>query len=419
MVTVYGPNGVVNNYIPPQNNYNYNTTNNYAQTNNYYTNNYYPPQQQQQQPVINNYYPVQQQSQPQTIVNNYYQAPQVQQPVYQQPQMMPTQTYPQMQAYPMQPQSVPIIIAPPVVQQPAQENTNNNNNSKMMDMFKMMIQLVTGDKLPDKKITVDDIMEYLETGSWGDPHFTANGEQAFDFMGQKGETYKMLDNKDVSLTAKFGDFKKGDANETVVTDQNLKFKDTNLNIVSHAGGKFEIYQNGKKVADQTNLKDENVQKILKENKIDLTYENDTLTAKHGNRVISQKLIDERGDGSIDNVKDTLAESDTGLLTQTAGALDDNFDGKTTMKTDVNKDGKIDDNDVLTYNVGNQAMVHSEMLAKADPITDKVKAALEKDFATGKSQGSLAKGFNASHGYTAAQWNEYVGAKQFAVTDKYL
>jgi hypothetical protein len=252
----------------------------------------------------------------------------------------------------------------------------------------------------------------VTTKATGDPHFAVGDKYTFDFQGKNNGQYKMLENNDVSLNAKFAD---SGNDARIIHDQNLQFKDSGINVVSHSGGTFEILKNGQKIGDQTNYnKDQKVIDALKQSDIKLNFDNNVLKTTHGKRTLEQTLKA----GNIDNTGDTLMKGDKGLLTQAVGAADSDHDGQATGLIDVNKDGKVDDKDILKYDAKNQFMVDGKGVAAA--ITPEIEAAIKKDITEGLKQGSVVKGFSASHGYSAMQWNEYVGGKLYSIdNDKYL
>jgi hypothetical protein len=253
-------------------------------------------------------------------------------------------------------------------------------------------------------------------GASGDPHFNLAGKQSFDFQGENNGLYNMLDNDDISLIAKFANYGTGGAK--IMKDQDLEFKDEGINLVTHSNGSFEIFNYGEKIGNQTNYNtDVNLINLLKENDISLSLQKNILTTVHGNRKISQQM-----NGSyMNNSNNTLMKGDNGLLSQVVGALDNNADGNTSGIIDVNKDGKIDNNDQLKYDLSNQSMVHTYCAgSKCETITAEVESKILNDFYAGLAQGSAVKGFSTAHGYSARQWNEYVGEKLFTVnSDNFL
>ena len=255
----------------------------------------------------------------------------------------------------------------------------------------------------------------VNASATGDPHFGINGQQAFDFQGKNNGLYQMLNNNDISLNAQFTGG--GDGSPTVINAQDLEYKNAGINIVSHANGTFEILQNGQKIADQTNYNtDQNAINALKNSNIDLSFANSNLTTTYANRTLTQQLAG----GNINNTSDTLMNGDSGLLTQTIGALDTNHSGTTQMSVDVNKDGVVDAKDSINYNLNNQYMVHTDIAGSScATITPEIEALINKDMQAGLAQGSLVKGFAADHGYDARQWNEYVGAKAYEVNSDAL
>jgi len=293
-------------------------------------------------------------------------------------------------------------------QQNYQNNTNINNTNifnnlggyqmiqqpmVMQQLIMMLLPMLLQPPVEEETLVEEDYV----SGHWGDPHFTIEGQQAFDFQGNADEKYKMIDNSDINLTAKFGAYGNG---ATVVKEQDLKFKDEGIDLISHADGSFEILQNGKEIADETSYnKDEKVMALLKKKDISITKEGNTIKTVHGNRILSQSC----NGTEVDNINDTLMKGDKGLLTQTAGSIDDNNDGET----------KLGDK-TLKYDTKNQYMVHTDVSgSKCAPITEEIAAAIKKDLQAGIKAGSPIKGYSTDHGYDARQWNEYVGEKLYS------
>lgn len=303
------------------------------------------------------------------------------------------------------------------IRRPAQQPQQQSSNSFLQQVAMMLLQNLLSDKKTGKTpVEVYQEDTTVESAATGDPHFAINGQQSFDFQGKNEGLYKMLDNSDIALNAKFAGGGEGAA--TIIKDQNLEFKDEKINLISHADGKFEVLQNGKEIADETNYNtDQKVIDLLKKNDIKLSKEGKVLKATHGKRSLSQSL----NGGNIDNINDTLMKGDKGLLSQTVGAIDEDKDGKTVMTTDINKDGKVDEKDTLNYEVKNQFMVHTGAAATSSAkITPEIETAIKKDIEAGIKKGSAVKGFSADHGYDARQWNEYLGAKLYTIKeDNYL
>jgi len=303
-------------------------------------------------------------------------------------------------------------VQTPVIQQPQQ----SSSSSFLQQLVLMLLQNLLGSGSATAGLTPVEVYdENVEVSAWGDPHFAINGQQAFDFQGKNEGLYKMLDNSDIALNAKFTGGGEGAA--TVINSQNLEFKEEGINLVSHANGTFEILQNGKEIADETTYnKDEKIIELLKEKDISISKEGNILTAKHGKRSLSQKL----NGGYIDNVKDVLMKGDEGLLTQSVGAIDTDKDGVTKLGTDLNKDGKIDEKDDLKYDLKDQFMVHTACEGRScATITPEIEAAIKKDIEAGIKAGSAVKGFSTEHGYDARQWNEYLGAKLYTIKEDEL
>ena len=308
-------------------------------------------------------------------------------------------------------------------QQPVQQPVRNRQPQQQSSsgFMQQLVMILLQDLLKPGKAGKTPVEVYqedttVESAATGDPHFAINGQQSFDFQGKNEGLYKMLDNSDIALNAKFAGGDEGAA--TIIKDQNLEFKDEKINLISHADGKFEILQNGKEIADETNYStDQKVIDLLKKNDIAISKEGNILKTVHGKRSLSQSL----NGGNIDNIKDTLMKGDKGLLSQTVGAIDEDKDGKTVMTTDVNKDGKVDEKDTLNYEVKNQFMVHTEIQGTScAKITSEIETAIKKDIEAGIKKGSAVKGFSADHGYDARQWNEYLGAKLYTIKeDNYL
>jgi len=308
----------------------------------------------------------------------------------------------------------PVVPATSAISNVIADNSGQNNifNTIINILLNSPITTATTEKTP-VEIYQEDII--VESSATGDPHFAINGQQSFDFQGKNEGLYKMLDNSDIALNAKFTGGGEGAA--TIINSQNLEFKKAGINLVSHADGKFEILQNGEELGDETNYNtDETVIKLLKDNDISISKEGIALTTTYGKRSLTQNL----NGGNIDNVKDVLMKGDTGLLSQTVGAIDDDKDGKTQMKIDINKDGKVDEKDTMNYSIKDQFMVHTKCEGNSSaPITPEIEAAIKKDIEAGIKEGSAVKGFSAEHGYDARQWNEYLGAKLYTLKEDEL
>jgi len=315
-----------------------------------------------------------------------------------------------------------------------QQPTNN-----MMSIFSMLLftlanrgglnQSLFSANSGKTPISVDEETVNVTTKSGGDPHFyladakSGNvNKVAYDFQGVSNGNYSLLDNSDVSVNARFIDGYSAEAAklgvsgadvQRVMGDMDLNIKNTGINVVSHNNGKFEIFENGKKIADQTNYKD--VQDKLKAKGITLE------SGKKANAIVSISY----GDRNIDMFKShggmwlgtNRMTEDKGLNEQTYGALDTDHDGNAKALMDVNQDGKVDDSDNIKYNIKNQLMVNG--YGSAAEITDEIEAAIKKDIKAGLAKGAAIKGYSTEHGYSAMQWNEYVGRKAFTVEDKFL
>jgi len=306
------------------------------------------------------------------------------------------------------------LIAPPTAYNSGSLYNPVNTNSSWLNFLPMLLSCLTSQADTPLEYYQDDID--ISSKAVGDPHFQIANKQAFDFQGKDGGLYKMLDNKDISFNAKFS--VAGEGHSKYITEQNLDFKKENVNIVSHAGGKFEIYQDGKQIADQTNYKtDDKTSKVLKDAGIELDFSNNVLTTTYQKRVIKQSL----NGANIDNTGDTLMKGDKGLLTQTIGALDTDLNGETDSVIDVNKDGKVDNKDILKYDTANQYMIFTPASATTcGQVSDEIKEKIEKDITAGKAKGSAVLGYSKDHGYSAQQWNEYLGQKLYSVTkDEFL
>lgn len=339
---------------------------------------YYPQQQQQyqnypqqsyyQQPTQNMYYPQQQQQMyyPQqsalsamtNIINNYFMGNQ-QSANYQQPaQTMPIQN-PIMNMFQTMLSSLSNMM-----------NTSsflgNNTQNNVTNIF----NIILNPNAAVEPTPLYDIFDWLnidiDSNSQGDPHFGLVNEegkrtQAFDFQGRNDTAYNMIENDDFTLNADFNDAK--DLGARIITDQNLTLKGTDVNIVSHQNGKFDIYHDGEKIGDQSNYQE--LADDARLEGIDISYDADNsnlLTVKHNDREIKQNLL-----GDVRNATNVTSE-DTGMLTQMIGALDD--DGNlldSTAEVDLNKDGEISDNEKLNYNSGEQALVNTKTSAIAAPV----------------------------------------------------
>jgi len=309
--------------------------------------------------------------------------------------------------------------------------TNNstvlNGNSAQNNIFNTIINIILNSaKTP---VSVDEDTVNVKTTCGGDPHFyigdglgKGSNKLAYDFQGENNKVYSLLDNSDISVNARFLDGTSAEAAQLgvssadvarVIGDMDVAIKDTGINVVSHNNGNFEIYEDGEKIADQSNYKD--VEDKLKAKDISIgagTTNYGVITIKHGDRVL--EVSKSHGGMWLDSNR---MVGDTGLTEQAYGALDSDHDGKTVGVADVNKDGTVDDNDTIKYSLNNQLMVNGT--GTAAEITPEIEEAIKKDLIAGIKQGSAVKGYSTDHGYSAMQWNEYVGGKAFTTTDKLL
>lgn len=247
-------------------------------------------------------------------------------------------------------------------------------------------------------------------GSYGDPHFTMNGKQVFDFQGEDDKVYQYLDNKDVNIVSKFN----GDKNVTVVSDQNLNLKGTNIEVESHMNGTFEVYKTDEKgnrnqIGDQTNYKDAEIQNALKDKGVNLDFANNKLSVTYKNKTINQELAGGCINNSIDN---SLLINSTGLAGQLIGAMDTDglLDG--IAHFDANNDGK---EDTVNYDINNQYFLNEGKGHKRGVLSDDVKSAIEADFNNNTNLPPTQRYNRNSTVYTLAQWIEYLGSKLFEVS----
>ncbi|HBG47922.1 MAG TPA: hypothetical protein DDW90_00095 [Cyanobacteria bacterium UBA9971] len=305
----------------------------------------------------------------------------------------------------------------------------NNSSSFIQQLISMLLPMLFGGQSAACSTEVEEDIIDISTNCGGDPHFyvgdTRGGKAsklAYDFQGENNKVYNLLDNNDVSVNARFIDGTSAEAAKLgiagadvarVMGDMDVEIKGTGINVVGHNDGKFEIYENGKKIADQTNYKD--VEKKLKTKDITIqpsTVSQGMVNIKHGNRSIDLS----KSHGGMWLGANRM-KGDEGLNEQAYGALDTDRDGNTTGIIDTNKDGKVDDKDDLKYNLKNQVMIDG--YGSAAEITPEIEAAIKKDLKAGLAKGAVTKGYSKDHGYSAMQWNEYVGRRIFNTEDKFL
>ena len=249
----------------------------------------------------------------------------------------------------------PTVVKAPVVKpEPAvQEEKPAEDPFAVVDSAEEHEPEITLPVEPEPPVIIKDPWsnDSVKTRTWGDPHFNLKGGKtdiyAFDFQGRNDTVYNMIDNGDFSIKALFSDTEDGKAR--FIAKQDTEFKGTGINIVT-SGDNFVIYKDDEVIADKSNFKD--VQSTLEENGIDLSFSKNNLVISYEGRQIIQQL---KG-GHVDNFVSITSE-DTGLLTQTVGALDNDdnpFDGK--IEIDLNEDGEISENEILFYNPDEQVMV---------------------------------------------------------------
>lgn len=187
--------------------------------------------------------------------------------------------------------------------------------------------------------------------SWGDPHFAINlnGEklQCFDIQGRNNTVYNLIDSNEFILNSTFSDAI--DANARVITDQNLTLKDSDINIVTHANGNFEILKNGQQIGNQTNYDQLN----LTDKGIGLEYSLTNLKITYKNREITQDFNKNHINNNF-NPK----YGDKGILTQLIGAHDN----------DEDKDGNtVINGNNFNYDSFNQLLVDSKAANISAPV----------------------------------------------------
>jgi len=321
----------------------------------------------------------------------------------------------------------------PVVSTVPASNTISNSitgNSGQNNIYNIIINLLLNSAKEEKTpVEIDEETINVITNSGGDPHFYIGdhlggktNKLAYDFQGEHKKVYSLLDNSDISVKARFLDANSAEAialkvNNSdvarIMGDMDVDIKGTGINIIGHNDKNFEIYENGQKIADQSNYKD--IEDKLKAKNITIEPAKNKfgfVTIQYGERTI--ELC--RSHGGMWLGANRMI-GDKGLNEQAYGALDKDSDGNTQGIIDTNNDGKVDDKDNLKYNLVNQVMVNGT--GSADAITPEIEAAIKKDIEAGIKLGSAVKGYSAEHGYSAMQWNEYVGARVFTATDELL
>lgn len=307
----------------------------------------------------------------------------------------------------------------------------NSSSNFMQQLVMMLLQNLLGSGSPRagrRPVEVEEETIDVSASSGGDPHFyvgearKGGAKLAYDFQGENNGTYNLLDNNDVSVNARFIDGNSAEAAKLgvsgadvarVMGDMSVNIKGSGINVVGHNDGKFEVFENGKKIADQTNYKDIEDKLKAKDITIEPSKTNEGMVSiKHGNRTIDLS----RSHGGMWLAANRM-KGDKGLNEQAYGALDADRDGETKAIVDVNKDGKVDDKDIIKYNAKNQFMVDG--FGSAAKLTEEQEKALKEDISKGIKMGAVTKGYSKDHGYSAMQWNEYVGARVFATNDKFL
>ncbi len=93
-----------------------------------------------------------------------------------------------------------------------------------------------------------------QSGGWGDPHFSYNGEQAFDLQGAGGGStgwYKTLEGDKVSLESHFVKDQEGANGATVMGEQHLSMRTQNglIEVFYQQDGSYSVKFNGETIND--------------------------------------------------------------------------------------------------------------------------------------------------------------------------
>lgn len=326
--------------------------------------------------------------------------------------------------------------------------------------------------------TIADIDEALTNGGnlsgSGDPHFYYNGRHAFDFHGSGGHTnswINMLQNDDIKVEAFFASL--GDRTSTYMTKfktiLNTEHGDITINAINSC--KYSAQLNGE---DITNRLEEFGVSVEKSSHYVSYYKRNyqLLTVSYGNRKVT---FDQYGSAIRTNM---YKADDIGLLTQIKNAAYQNYENmdqyivkspgsamgvpvaivegadyqalakewlsvkyanSTYFQIMTGKDIPVDlqsnidfnynPNSDTTRNVYEKAQLCAQLTNQLLANKDYGKTAIEtvnamanwieysakamkKDIK--ENEGSIASRFKSGHGYSAAQWNEYIGTLAYAL-----
>jgi len=321
-------------------------------------------------------------------------------------------------------------------------------------------------------ITSDQIKDLFTTSGqfkgWGDPHFIFNNARAFDFQGASGGSsgiYKLLENKDISLVAELASSIAGDYATTI--------RSFTLTAETEAGTAEVIYKNSKnysfkldgvKVNDLSNLgitlsnesTSSGIVTVVTFNDRQFTFSSGSVitniikvddkgilaqvpiaSAQTGYEDIDQVLVNSPGIimaapfaflQSSDPQK--LAEAFIKMLnlnssysasvksTMTGASF--NFNDRTGINYNYNPDNdsvrtvyeKAELCVRIAYAVLNDKNCSDDM--KINAFANWIKTSQEAmKIDIESNSGSLASRYQAGHGYSASQWNEYLGTLIFA------
>ncbi len=294
------------------------------------------------------------------------------------------------------------------------------------------------------------------SSSWGDPHFTLNGQYAFDFQGVNAQEtsgtsssqFTMLNGSDVNITGTFTEAYGSNGSDaqgsTIMTQESIKDKATGITVTGNNNGTYTITDSSGKTLSASDAAKAGVS---------ISQSGDVLTVTDSaGRTTVVELS-----GCMNNDQVTTKAGDTGLLTQTGEAISGKYDDGQYM---VGGDsGSAVSAPVLIYQSDNASTLAANMLKTltnvggisyistvmnqattgsepTDPVAkaayDSAKAiqtaissgntsnlqsllttwitdssaAMLQDINSGT--GSIASRFQAGHGYSTSQWNEFFG-----------
>jgi hypothetical protein len=271
----------------------------------------------------------------------------------------------------------------------------------------------------------------LPTTTTGDPHYDLNGKRAFDHQGTIGSEYLELDSDEMKMVSQRGKYSnKNDT--TVITDESIELKGTDLTVVAHGNGNYEVNQkdaagNNNVIMDQNGYKTADAETTLNKSGVTIGKAGKTLSVAFQNRKAVLNL-----NGSYIDDMTSAQTNDTGLKSQMAAIYDQN--------TEANQDGKITINGKeYKYNAAQQDMVYEEghtsfnldRKVRGTKVSDLIRSDLAKLDTDGTLDGfktnadgtktrlSLSQAYSSSSGYSAAEFNELIGDLMYSADSSYF